>query len=76
MPTSGACASQVTQPPAPAEPELHGQRRRDLEQWAQSALPARRFGQPEDIAHAITFLLTKTYVTAHTLVVDGGFVGS
>jgi NAD(P)-dependent dehydrogenase (short-subunit alcohol dehydrogenase family) len=35
---------------------------------------ARRFGQPEDIAHAIEFLMTNPYVTATTLTVDGGYV--
>ncbi|NMO19181.1 SDR family NAD(P)-dependent oxidoreductase [Pyxidicoccus fallax] len=34
----------------------------------------RGFGQPEDLAHAIEFLMTNPYMTAHTLTVDGGFV--
>lgn len=37
-------------------------------------LPAGRVGRPEEIAQAVTFLLTNDYVTGHTLVVDGGFV--
>lgn len=43
-------------------------------QWAESALPARRLGQPEDIADAILFLMTNPYMTGHDLVIDGGLV--
>jgi NAD(P)-dependent dehydrogenase (short-subunit alcohol dehydrogenase family) len=61
--------------PGVVDTPLHGARRPELERWAQSpALPLRRFGKPEDIADAIMFLLTNLYVTAHTLVVDGGFL--
>jgi NAD(P)-dependent dehydrogenase (short-subunit alcohol dehydrogenase family) len=63
--------------PGPVDTPLHGDRRSTLEEWARSpALPARRFGQPEDIAHAILFLIANPYVTAHTLVVDGGYVAT
>ena len=36
--------------------------------------PLGRFGLPEDIAHAIVYLLSdaSSWVTGHTLVVDGG----
>lgn len=38
--------------------------------------PLGRFGKPEDIAHAIIYLLSdaSSWVTGHTLVVDGGFI--
>ena len=38
------------------------------------AYPLGRFGAPEDIAHAIIYLLSdaSSWVTGHTLVVDGG----
>lgn len=39
-------------------------------------LPARRFGQPEDIAHAIELSMTNPYMTGHTLTVDGGLVAT
>lgn len=38
--------------------------------------PLGRFGKPEDIAHAIIYLLSdaSSWVTGHTLVVDGGVI--
>jgi NAD(P)-dependent dehydrogenase (short-subunit alcohol dehydrogenase family) len=53
---------------------INQHRREELRFWAESGLPARRFGQPEDIADAILFLMTNPYMTGHTLTVDGGFV--
>ena len=40
------------------------------------AYPLGRFGKPEDIAHAIIYLLSdaSSWVTGHTLVVDGGVI--
>lgn len=37
-------------------------------------IPLGRFGQPEDVAHAVTFLCSEAagYITGQTLVVDGG----
>lgn len=34
--------------------------------------PARRIGRPEDIAEAVLFAMTNTFLTGHTLKVDGG----
>lgn len=40
---------------------IHAERRAQMKAWAEKDLPARRFGQPEDIADAIEFLmLTRT----------------
>lgn len=39
---------------------------------ATDRLPARRVGQPEDIAQAILFVATNPYVTGSTVTVDGG----
>lgn len=41
-----------------------------------AAYPLGRLGQPEDIAHAIIYLLSdaSSWVTGHTLVVDGGVI--
>jgi NAD(P)-dependent dehydrogenase (short-subunit alcohol dehydrogenase family) len=52
---------------------IHAETRSQTKAWAET-LPARRFGQPEDIAHAVAFLITNPYVTGHTLVVDGGLL--
>ncbi len=35
-------------------------------------VPLRREGRPEDVAEAVVYLAKATYVTGHTLVVDGG----
>lgn len=53
--------------------KIHAATRSQTKAWAET-LPARRFGQPEDIAHAVSFLITNPYVTGHTLVVDGGLL--
>lgn len=41
-------------------------------------IPVSRFGKPEDIAHAVTFLSSEraSYITGQTLNVDGGMVTS
>lgn len=42
---------------------------------ARRSTPLRRFGTPEDIAHAISFLMSEraSWITGQTLHVDGGF---
>lgn len=43
--------------------------------WADQ-IPLKRFGSPSDVAHAVTFLASDeaSYITGHTLMVDGGLV--
>jgi len=53
---------------------IHAATREQTKAWAERELPARRFGQPEDIAQAIELLLTNPYITASTLTIDGGLV--
>jgi NAD(P)-dependent dehydrogenase (short-subunit alcohol dehydrogenase family) len=44
----------------------------------ESHVPMRRYGTPDEVAHAAIFLLSAEsgYVTGHVLAVDGGFLGS
>lgn len=36
------------------------------------SIPLRRFGEPEEVAQAVLFLLESPYITGQVLVVDGG----
>jgi NAD(P)-dependent dehydrogenase (short-subunit alcohol dehydrogenase family) len=56
--------------------KIHAERREQMKAWAEQALPVQRFGQPEDVAAAIELLLTNPYLTASTLVIDGGFTAT
>lgn len=54
-----------------------GEQRQRIKEWAESGdLPAHRFGQPNDIAEAIAFLMSNPYITGHNLVIDGGLTAS
>jgi NAD(P)-dependent dehydrogenase (short-subunit alcohol dehydrogenase family) len=46
--------------------------RQAMFEGAAKRLPARRIGQPEDIAQAILFVATNPFVTGTTVTVDGG----
>jgi len=54
---------------------LHSQATRDM--YCRQ-VPMRRYGTPQEIARAITFFLGEqaTYITGHTLPVDGGFMAA
>jgi NAD(P)-dependent dehydrogenase (short-subunit alcohol dehydrogenase family) len=49
------------------------QRQTMFKQVAES-LPARRMGQPADIAQAVLYLMADPYATGTTLLIDGGFM--
>jgi NAD(P)-dependent dehydrogenase (short-subunit alcohol dehydrogenase family) len=40
---------------------------------AAAGIPAARVGTPDDVAHAVRYLVGATYVTGTILPVDGGF---
>lgn len=62
----GAIITGITQPAIDSDPQFS-------EFWINKS-PLKRLGQPEDIANAINFLLSKdaSFITGHGLVVDGG----
>ncbi len=49
-----------------------GERRDQMIASQAKRIPLGRIARPEEIAHAILFLMTNTYVTGTTLTVDGG----
>ncbi|WP_432189620.1 SDR family oxidoreductase [Streptomyces sp. Tue6028] len=51
---------------------LGEQRKAELFGRLSAANPARRIGTPEDVAHAVLFALTNTFMTGVCLPVDGG----
>ena len=52
--------------------DLLGANRDAVLSAAAAKLPVKRIGRPEEIAHAVLFLMTNGYVTGINLVVDGG----
>ena len=61
--------------PGPIETPLVVQMHAGVRERVAATIPQGRYGQPEEIAAAIVFLLGEgaTYITGHTLCVDGGF---
>lgn len=51
-----------------------GERREEFLSATAARLPVGRAGRPEDIAHAVKFLMENGYVTGIALIVDGGAV--
>ena len=51
---------------------MAGDHRDDMIAAQAKRIPVGRIGQPEDIAHAIEFLMTNEFVTGTVLTVDGG----
>ena len=51
---------------------LLGKEKESILQEATKGIPVGRVGTPEDIAHAVLFMMTNEYVSGINLVVDGG----
>ncbi len=49
-----------------------GERKQEAMQPYLSTLPLQRLGRPEELAHAVLFLMTNGYVTGTVLHIDGG----
>jgi NAD(P)-dependent dehydrogenase (short-subunit alcohol dehydrogenase family) len=58
----------------PAYSSIPPDRRQALFQQVAESLPARRMGQPADIAQAVLYLIADLYATGTTLMIDGGFM--
>jgi NAD(P)-dependent dehydrogenase (short-subunit alcohol dehydrogenase family) len=52
---------------------MAGDRRDDMLAAMAKRVPLGRVAQAEEIAEAIVFLMTSTYITGETLTIDGGF---
>jgi NAD(P)-dependent dehydrogenase (short-subunit alcohol dehydrogenase family) len=65
--TPGCIATPLT---AQADPDLQTA----IDEYVASAVPLARWGQPEDVAHAVVFLAGEhaSYITGSEIVVDGG----
>lgn len=46
--------------------------KRDYFKQVSANNPARRIGTPKDVAHAVLFAMTNTFLTGVTLKIDGG----
>lgn len=58
----------------PVLERFFGGRREEMLKALAERLPAGRIGEPDDVAHAIIFLMENRYVTGITLHVDGGYL--
>ncbi len=60
--------------PGRIKTEMTKQSSRQVEKMFKKRIPLGRFGEPEEIAKAVAFLVSDsaTFITGETLVVDGG----
>jgi NAD(P)-dependent dehydrogenase (short-subunit alcohol dehydrogenase family) len=55
-------------------PEAAAQRIRGQIEALRALHPLKRLGQPDDVAHTVSYLLTASYVTGNILPIDGGLL--
>jgi NAD(P)-dependent dehydrogenase (short-subunit alcohol dehydrogenase family) len=58
----------------PAYSSMPPEQRQAMFRQVAESLPARRMGQPEDIAQAVLYLMADPYATGTILLIDGGFM--
>ena len=70
--SKGVTANVVS--PGYIETDMTGALAADLKEGVIKTIPARRFGQPEEIADTVAFLASEqaSYISGQVLVVDGG----
>lgn len=58
--------------------ERQGITKEEMEEKTKQAIPLKRYGEPEEFAKVVTFLVSgaSTYITGSTLLVDGGMITS
>ena len=52
---------------------MAGDRQEEMIAAQSKRIPLGRIARPDEIAHAVVFLMTNEYVTGTTLTVDGGY---
>jgi acetoacetyl-CoA reductase len=58
--------------PGFTETDMLAKVREDVREKLLAQIPLRRFGQPEEVAHAVVYALTASYVTGAQIDVNGG----
>ena len=61
-------------PGAIETPGTHGAISREVYEQIKKGIPMGRWGRPEDIGHAVLFLVSEygSYITGQCIVIDGG----
>lgn len=62
--------------PGASQPDQPRTATEELRKQTMAIIPLSRYGQPEDVANAVSFLASSKadYITGQTLVVDGGYI--
>jgi len=58
--------------PGFSETQMVGSMRPEMQEKFKQRIPLRRFGRPEEIAHAVVFVLENDYFNGRVLEIDGG----